>query len=103
MRARIESGPLYYNLGNADFKLKEYGRAIASYQRGLRLAPREQDILTNLRYVRGVTKDKTDRPKSTEISLELLFATAKSRIPSPFRSTATIDRGNRPTARGTGA
>ncbi len=69
----LKTADIYYNLGNAYFKLQKYGKAIASYQRALRLAPREQDVLANLRYVRNLTKDKIDRPKSTEMLQGLLF------------------------------
>lgn len=69
----LKTADIYYNLGNACFKLHKYGKAIASYQRALRLAPREQDVLANLRYVRSLTKDKIDRPRSTEMLQGLLF------------------------------
>lgn len=64
---------IWYNLGNAYFKLHNYGRAIASYRRALRLAPRDQDIIANLNYVREMTRDKIDQPKSTELLHEIFL------------------------------
>jgi tetratricopeptide (TPR) repeat protein len=69
----LKTADIYYNVGNAYFRLNEYGKAIASYRRALRVAPRDQDILANLRYVRGMVKDKIDQPKSTEMFQEMFF------------------------------
>jgi tetratricopeptide (TPR) repeat protein len=44
---------LYFNLGNAYFKSGQLGRAIASYRRAERLAPRDPDIAANLRFARN--------------------------------------------------
>lgn len=43
---------LYFNLGNAYFKSGRLGRAIASYRKAERLAPRDPDISANLRFAR---------------------------------------------------
>lgn len=68
-----KTADVFYNLGNTYFKMHKYGKAIASYQRALRVAPREQDLIANLNYVRSLSKDKIDRPKSTEMLREILF------------------------------
>jgi len=68
-----KTADIHYNLGNAYFKLHEYGRAIAAYRRALRVAPRDQDIQANLRYVRSITTDKIDQPKGTELLQEMVF------------------------------
>lgn len=39
---------VYYNLGNAYYKLNETGRSILNYERALRLAPGFEDAKTNL-------------------------------------------------------
>ncbi len=44
-----ESAGLYYNLGNACFKLQDYPSAILNYERARRLAPHDEDVLYNLR------------------------------------------------------
>jgi len=49
---------LYYNLGNAYFKLGDYGRAILNYRRAEQLAPRDADIQTNLNLGRTQVVDQ---------------------------------------------
>ncbi len=69
----LDAADIHYNIGNASFKLNNYGKAIASYRRARRLAPRDQDIVANLRFVRESTVDKLDQPKSTELLREVFF------------------------------
>lgn len=67
--ALIESGyedaVLYYNLGNAYFKMDELGRAVLNYLRAEELSPRDPDIRTNLELARS----RTDRVESGGESL----------------------------------
>ncbi|MDI6738745.1 MAG: tetratricopeptide repeat protein [Candidatus Edwardsbacteria bacterium] len=49
---------VHYNLGNAFFKSGQIGRAILEYQRARLLDPRDNDIRTNLRFVRSYRVDK---------------------------------------------
>jgi hypothetical protein len=58
--AGFESSDLYYNLGNAYFKSGELGRSILSYERALRLAPRDPDVLANLELARSLTADEVE-------------------------------------------
>jgi tetratricopeptide (TPR) repeat protein len=46
------SAAIYFNLGNAWFKARQPGRAIAAYRRAERLAPRDPDVKANLNFVR---------------------------------------------------
>lgn len=39
---------IHYNLGNAYFRLRRYGHALASYRRAQRLHPNHEDLLHNL-------------------------------------------------------
>jgi tetratricopeptide (TPR) repeat protein len=48
--AGLESGPLYFNLGNAHFKNGRLGRAILNYERAERILPRDPDVRVNLSY-----------------------------------------------------
>ncbi len=41
-----------FNLGNALYQSSQFGEAIVQYRKALALAPRDPDILTNLRFVR---------------------------------------------------
>jgi tetratricopeptide (TPR) repeat protein len=47
-----ESGNLYYNLGNAYFKMRQKGLAVLNYQKAKRLIPGDADLKANLSYVR---------------------------------------------------
>ncbi len=48
---------VYYNLGNAYFRIGEIGEAVLSYERARFLAPRNDDVLENLKYVRSTRVD----------------------------------------------
>ncbi len=51
------SGHLYYNMGNACFRLNRLGHAILYYEKARILLPRDADLDYNLRHVRNLTKD----------------------------------------------
>jgi tetratricopeptide (TPR) repeat protein len=46
------SSALWFNYGNAEFKLGQLGRAIAAYRRAELLAPRDDEVRANLDFVR---------------------------------------------------
>lgn len=52
VRSREWSAPLFYNLGNAYFRVKDFGRAILNYERALALEPHHPEAQANLRIVR---------------------------------------------------
>jgi tetratricopeptide (TPR) repeat protein len=56
----VRNSDVYYNLGNAYFKLGDLGRAILNYRRAYRLAPRDTDITTNLLIARAQTIDQLE-------------------------------------------
>ena len=65
---------LYYNLGNAYFKLGRSGQAILNFRRAHFLAPRDGDITANLEFARTYRVDKVRVQKSPfNIMLERLF------------------------------
>lgn len=53
-----ESAALYYNLGNAYFRLNKLGMAILNYERGLKLQPNDEDLQYNLKIANSRTVDK---------------------------------------------
>lgn len=55
-----ESADLYYNIGNACYKLALPGKAIANYMRALRLEPSHSDAAYNLEFVKAQTVDQID-------------------------------------------
>ncbi|MEN8263062.1 MAG: hypothetical protein ABFR82_06325 [Nitrospirota bacterium] len=61
----IESGNLYYNLGNSYFKKGELGMAVLNYERAKRLVPRDSDLKSNYRFALSRMKSnlsETSRP-----------------------------------------
>ena len=54
------SKDLYYNMGNACFKIGEIAPAILWYERALRMDPSDKDIRYNLEYARTLTQDRID-------------------------------------------
>ncbi|MEZ4741848.1 MAG: tetratricopeptide repeat protein [Bdellovibrionota bacterium] len=65
------NGHLYYNLGNAFFRVDHRGESIAAYMKARDLLPRDPDIRKNLSFVVSQNKDKLspDMPKSLLMSL----------------------------------
>lgn len=53
-----ESATLYYNLGNAYYRLGNIGQSVVAYEKGLRLAPQDDDIRANLNFVHSKTIDR---------------------------------------------
>ncbi len=56
----VESPELYYNLGNAYFRIGELAFAILNFERALKLDPYNADIEHNLEFARARTVDKID-------------------------------------------
>lgn len=55
-----QSSDLYYNLGNAYYKDKQYAPAILNYERALRLSPHNKDARFNLQIAQTRTVDKIE-------------------------------------------
>ncbi len=53
-----ESAALYYNLGNAYYRLGQNGKAILNYERALRLKPGDSDTRENLALAESRTTDR---------------------------------------------
>ena len=56
----IESADLYFNMGNAKFKLADYAHAILNYERALKLDPSSADIKHNLQYANEFIQDNIE-------------------------------------------
>jgi tetratricopeptide (TPR) repeat protein len=52
-----QNAALYYNLGNAYYRTQAMGKAIANYERALRLDPRDSEIRQNLAFLRQSVKE----------------------------------------------
>ena len=55
-----EAAALYYNLGNARFRLGELARAVVAYERAARLDPGNDDVRTNLALVNQQLQDRIE-------------------------------------------
>lgn len=56
-----QSGPLYYNLGNAYFKNGQTGKAVVYFEKAKRLIPGDADLKANLAHVTGSANSGTPR------------------------------------------
>ena len=53
---------LYLNLGNSYYRMGELGNAVWSYEKAYSIAPRDQDIIYNLNFVRSQVRDRIIPP-----------------------------------------
>lgn len=53
-----KSSEVYYNLGNAYYKINNITKSIIAYERALRLSPSDEDIIYNLNLARTKTIDR---------------------------------------------
>lgn len=59
----MENGHLYYNLGNAYFRMGKRAEAILNYVKAQNLLPRDEDVEANLEYAVRQTVDQLDGRK----------------------------------------
>ena len=69
--AGLESGHVYFNLGNAYFKAGDVGRALLNYERARRLIPRDPDLQANLAYARSLSGADDTEPLYARLLLPL--------------------------------
>ena len=53
----IESGNLYYNMGNAYFKSGRLGEALSNFERAKRLIPNDSDLKANINFVESLREN----------------------------------------------
>lgn len=81
----LKSGELYYNAGNAYYKLAQLGKAILYYERALKYLPMDEDLHTNLLLARLSIVDKiTPIP---ELFYERYWRSIKYMMPSSLWKT----------------
>lgn len=61
--AEAPSSVVYYNLGNAQFRLKQYAPAVLAYERALWLDPSNEDARFNLELLRTRLPDRFAQPQ----------------------------------------
>jgi Tetratricopeptide repeat len=83
VRSGQDTPNLFYNLGNAYFRKKDFGRAILNYERALELDPHHPEAQANLRIARDEARALEFVP--TKLDQVLAYAT-----PSQYAITAAI-------------
>lgn len=59
--AGLESAPLYYNMGNTYYKMKDYPMSILYYEKALKLDPSNEDVKVNLEIANMAIVDKINQ------------------------------------------
>lgn len=73
------STEILYNLGNCYYRMGEFGKAILSYERALRLDPTSEDARNNLEFVNSKIADRPgERGSFLGNALDALSCSAKS-------------------------
>lgn len=69
----IESGKLFYDIGNIYFRLGDTGRAVLNYRRAEKLMPHDMNLEQNLEYARSRCADKIEAKPETKVFKTLFF------------------------------
>ena len=67
------NGHVFFNLGNAYYKLGQKGNAIAAYLSGKKFIPRDPDLTANLAFVFNTIQDKLDAQREHSSMLFQIF------------------------------
>ena len=63
----IQNGKLHYNIGNAYFRMNDFGRAILSYRRAEQYIPNDPNLQQNLDYARKRRTDRIEEQQKTKV------------------------------------
>jgi hypothetical protein len=69
----IRNGKLYYNIGNAHFRMGDIGRAILYYRKAEPLMPNDVNLHQNLRFAREQRIDRIEEKQETKVLKTLFF------------------------------
>ena len=69
----VRNGKVYYNIGNAYFRLDDLGRAILNYKRAALYIPNDDNLKQNLDYARGRRKNKIEEKEREKVFKTLFF------------------------------
>lgn len=78
------SPEIYYNLGNAYYRLRRIGHAILAYERALKLDPSDEDIIHNLKLANIKTIDRIEKLP------ELFFVSWLRKLGTMFSPTSVV-------------
>ena len=68
-----KNGKLYYNIGNAYFRLGDLGRAILNYRRAALYVPNDANLKQNLDYARSRRFDRIEEKEREKVFKTLFF------------------------------
>ncbi|MDA1313057.1 MAG: hypothetical protein O2968_06965 [Acidobacteria bacterium] len=69
----VRNGMLFYNIGNAYFRINDIGRAILNYRRAEQYIPGDPNLSQNLRSARESRQDTFEEGQSAQVIRMLLF------------------------------
>lgn len=69
----IDNGRLYYNIGNAWFRLGDLGHAILNYRRAMLYTPGDPNLLQNLEFARSRRISRIEPGQSEKVFKTLFF------------------------------
>jgi len=70
---RIRNGKLFYNIGNAYFRMGDLGRAILYYRRATEYIPADSNLLQNLQFACKLRRDKIEEKQNTKVLKTVFF------------------------------
>jgi tetratricopeptide (TPR) repeat protein len=69
----IQNGKLFYNIGNAYFRIGDVGRAVLNYRRAEQYIPNDNNLQQNLTYVLEQRQDKFEIKQKEKVLKTLFF------------------------------
>jgi len=69
----VRNGKLYYNIGNAYFRMGDLGRAILYYERAAQYIPNNPDLRQNLSYAQSRCQDSIPETQQAKVLKTLFF------------------------------
>ncbi len=69
----IRNGKLFYNIGNAWFRLGDTGRAILNYRRAMLFQPGDQNLLQNVEFARSRRANSIETAEKDKVFKTLFF------------------------------
>jgi len=60
VKSGLSAAELYYNLGNAYYRIGDYKSAILNYERAKKINPDDENIITNLEFCQKFVQDKIE-------------------------------------------
>lgn len=69
----VQNGKLYYNIGNAYFRMNDFGRAILNYRRAEQFIPNDPNLQQNLESARKRRTDRIEEQQRTKVLKTVFF------------------------------